>query len=62
MLILTRRPMETLVIGDDITITVLAVHGSQVKLGIEAPRHVGVWRQELAQRIRREQIAEGGKS
>ncbi len=54
MLILTRRPMETLVIGDDITITVLAVHGSQVKLGIEAPRHVGVWRQELAMRLQRE--------
>jgi carbon storage regulator len=54
MLILTRRFNETIRIGDDIGITVLAVKGSQVRFGINAPRHVVVDREEVAIRRRRE--------
>ncbi len=51
MLILTRGAGETLVIGSDITITVLGVKGTQVRLGIIAPKHVSVHRQEVFERI-----------
>lgn len=51
MLILTRKPGETIRINDDISITVLSVNGQQVKLGIEAPEKVAVHRQEIYQRI-----------
>jgi carbon storage regulator len=54
MLILTRRTDETLVIGNDITVTVLGVKGSQVRLGIDAPSEVPVHRQENFERIQRE--------
>ena len=54
MLILTRRPGETLVIGDSITVTVLETRGSQVRIGIEAPKDIPVHRQEVAERIARE--------
>lgn len=54
MLILTRRTGETLVIGDSITVTVLETRGSQVRIGIEAPKDVSVHRQEVAERIARE--------
>ena len=50
MLILTRRTEETLLIGDDIVVTVLGIKGNQVRIGIEAPRDVPVLRQELAER------------
>jgi carbon storage regulator len=50
MLILTRKPGETVVIGDDVRITVLAVRGSQIKLGIDAPREVRVNREEVLER------------
>lgn len=52
MLILTRREGETLLIGDNIEVTVLAVSGSQVRIGIEAPRDVLVLREEVAERQR----------
>lgn len=52
MLILTRREGETLLIGDNIEVTVLAVSGSQVRIGIEAPRDVTVLREEVADRQR----------
>ncbi len=55
MLILTRRVSETVVIGDDVTVTVLGVKGNQVRLGINAPRDVAVHREEIYDRIRREQ-------
>lgn len=55
MLILTRRVGETVVIGDDVTVTVLGVKGNQVRLGINAPRDVAVHREEIYERIRREQ-------
>jgi carbon storage regulator len=58
MLILTRRVGETLMIGDDVTVTVLGVKGHQVRLGVDAPREVGVHREEIYERIQRE-LAQG---
>lgn len=52
MLVLTRRINERIVIGDDIVVTVLEVHGEQVRLGIDAPRTVKVFREEVLQRDR----------
>jgi carbon storage regulator len=52
MLVLSRACGETVVIGDDIRITVLASHGSQVRLGITAPRSVAVHREEVYERIK----------
>lgn len=54
MLILTRRVGGTLIIGDDVAITVLGVKGNQVRLGIKAPRDVGVYREEVYQRIHKD--------
>lgn len=55
MLILTRRVGETVMIGDEVTITVLAVKGNQVRVGINAPKSVTVHREEIYERIKREQ-------
>ena len=54
MLILTRRVGETLMIGDDVTVTVLGVKGNQVRIGVNAPRDVSVHREEIYDRIKRE--------
>jgi carbon storage regulator len=54
MLILTRRVGETLVIGDDVTVTVLSVRGNQVRIGVNAPKNVTVHREEIYQRIQQE--------
>ena len=58
MLILTRRVGETVVIGDDVTVTVLGVKGNQVRLGVNAPREVAVHREEIFERIKRERSNE----
>lgn len=62
MLILTRRVGEAVMIGDDVTISVLSVKGNQVRLGIDAPRSTPVHREEIYKRIKREQTGEGGHS
>lgn len=54
MLILTRRVSETLIIGDDVTITVLGTKGHQVRIGINAPKEVSVHREEIYQKIQQE--------
>jgi carbon storage regulator len=61
MLILTRRANETLNIGDDIQVTVLGVKGNQVRIGIDAPRDVPVHREEIYQRIKKEEALNAGE-
>ena len=58
MLILTRRVGETVMIGNDVTVTVLGVKGNQVRIGINAPKNVAVHREEIFERIKREQQGE----
>jgi carbon storage regulator len=61
MLILGRRPGESVKIGDEVTVTVLGVKGGQVRLGFTAPMHVAVNRQELYERIQAEKLANAAR-
>jgi carbon storage regulator len=62
MLILTRRPLESICIGDEVTITVLGVVGNQVRFGIEAPRTITIDRAEIHERKKRAAAAAAGGS
>lgn len=59
MLILTRRVGETVMIGNDVTVTVLGVKGNQVRVGVNAPKDVAVHREEIYERIKGEEDSEG---
>jgi len=62
MLILTRRISESVIIGDEVKVTVLGVKGNQVRLGIDAPKTVSVHREEIYQRIQQEKQGGGAPS
>jgi len=59
MLILTRRVGETVMIGNEVTVTVLGVKGNQVRIGVNAPKDIAVHREEIYERIKREEDQEG---
>ena len=62
MLILTRRMNETLMVGDDVRVTVLGINGNQVRIGVQAPRHIPVHRQEIYEKIKKEESSDSGSS
>ncbi len=57
MLVLSRKAGESIILGDDIEITVLEVKGESVKLGVKAPKEIPVWRKELAEEIEKANVA-----
>lgn len=59
MLVLTRKSGESLIIGETIAVTIIEVRGGQVKIGVEAPREIAVYRKELLEKIRSENVTAG---
>ena len=57
MLVLTRRPGESIVVGDNIVVTVIEIKGGQVRIGIDAPRDVDVYREEIYEQVRQENLS-----
>jgi len=57
MLVLTRRPGESIVVGQNIVITVIEIKGGQVRIGIDAPREIDVYREEIYEQVRQENLA-----
>ena len=62
MLILSRRSSESIIVGDEVTITILSVKGKQVRIGIDAPPHIGVHREEIYQKIQDQDSGANGQS
>ncbi len=58
MLILTRRVNEKLMVGDEVTVTVLSISGNQVRIGVNAPRHVPVHREEIYDKVKRQESSD----
>jgi carbon storage regulator len=56
MLVLTRRPGESIVVGQDIVVTVIEIKGGQVRIGIDAPREIDVYREEIYEQVRQENL------
>ena len=61
MLILTRRPTQTVTIGNDITVTVLEIRGRQVRIGVDAPRETAVLREEIVEKARTRQMPDADR-
>ena len=57
MLVLTRRPGESIVVGENIVITVIEIKGGQVRIGIDAPRNVDVYREEIYEQVKQENLS-----
>ena len=57
MLVLTRRPGESIVVGQDIVVTVIEIKGGQVRIGIDAPREIDVYREEIYEQVRQENLS-----
>ena len=62
MLILTRRMNETLMVGDDVSVTVLGINGNQVRIGVKAPRDIPVHRKEVYDKIKKQESSGSGLS
>ena len=57
MLVLTRRPGESIVVGENIVVTVIEIKGGQVRIGVDAPREVAVYREEIYEQVKQENLS-----